>query len=73
MCKQKAAHPLMIEVTKGLQASARGFDKTGAGPMATQRMGPSWLGLLSAFACMSRATIVATLPVNQRNGNKIGM
>lgn len=55
----------MMEVTNGLQASARGFENTGAGPIATQRIGPSLPGELSAFARMSKATIAATLPAQR--------
>ncbi len=55
-------YPWMMEVTKGLQASASGFEKTGAGPMAMHRMAPSSLGELSMFSRMSNATIAATEP-----------
>jgi len=64
--EEGGGYPLTTEVTKELQASARGLEKTGAGPIAVQRMGPNPSGVDPPPIPLriSRAKIVATLPAN---------
>ena len=60
-------YPRMIEVMNELHASASGRLKTGAGPIATHRTGPSSEG--AAPSRSSAASIVATAPVNTNSND----